>query len=423
MPLSGLGGTGRLNSRSVRDHNLALVLHELERRGCASRSLICSATGLTPGAVTLLVNELMEAGLIEVAKLMEAEGGRRKKQLRLSSAAPPVAAIELATDEVRIACETFSGERIAYEVYERDFRKKDPGEFAAFAAGLINDLSHRLEQEGRLPLAAVGISTITSVLVNRGDVLANTEFGWPMMDFGALMREALAPYGIDVPVVMLKSADCAGWAEYRALAASEGVVPRGILFLTSDATIGGSFIFGDRIYNGPLGTAMGIGHIQMNPEGEVCACGKRGCLTLYASAPAIIEQSGLAPCTRQRDLDAAVDEVRRLWLAGVEPAHSAVARGIRYTRVAIENALTLLVADCVILGGYMAAYLDDILAVENGFTSLGVPGVTSIRAARLGQGAALTGALMRLRGAVIDHAGELMRGERLEAATLLQDTL
>lgn len=82
MPQSQPGGESRLNSRSIRDHNLSLVLHELARtRGC-SRSRLRETTGLTPGAVTLLVNELIDAGMIETSDTMRAEGGRRKNSLR-----------------------------------------------------------------------------------------------------------------------------------------------------------------------------------------------------------------------------------------------------------------------------------------------------------------------------------------------------
>ncbi|MBM6907017.1 ROK family protein [Collinsella intestinalis] len=416
-------GTARLNSRAVRDHNLALVLHALERHHGGSRSLVCGATGLTPGAVTLLVNELMDAGFLVTSDTMEAEGGRRKKQLSFSDDSYPVAVIELVPGRVRLVCEAFGGARLVDETYERDFRGADAGDFAAFAAELICGLARRLDAEGRLPLHAVGVITSAPVRSNRSEVLANLDFGWEMMDFGALITRALAEHGVSAPVVLLKDADCAAWAEVRHMEDEGGPMPAGTLFISSNDGIGGSFILGDRIYNGPLGTGMTIGHIQLNPEGELCCCGKRGCLTTYAGADALLETSGLGPYARAHGRDAAVCELRRRWQAGEEPAHGAVERAIRYVRVAIEIALTLLVADCVIVGGYLATCLDEILAVENGFSSLGVEGVTAFRPAALGSDAAVLGGLMRMRGALIDHAAELMRGEPLDAATLLQDTL
>lgn len=423
MPQVSVHTAGRLNSRSVRDHNLSLVLHELHRRFSASRSLICSATGLTPGAVTLLVNELMKAGFIETSGMLEAEGGRRKKQLVLSGRTCPVAVLLLRPASVRLVCESFSGERLVDEVRNRDFRGRPVEDFVSFAAELIYTLERRLAKERGLELKAVGVVSPIAVLAHQTGTLPNADFGWPMMDIGASIRSEVERLGGAPAVVMMNDANCAGWAEYRALVQAGAEDPHGVIFIDTDDPMGGSFIFDGKVYNGALGTAMGIGHIQINAEGERCVCGKRGCLTLYASREAVIGRSGLAEVANVSGSDFALAELERRAKMGEEAAREALDRAVRYVRIAIENALTLLVADCVIIGGYMGAHLDDILAVDNGFTSLGVPGVTSLHAAVLGDEAAVTGGLSRMRGAVIDHVGEIIRGETLDPSTLLQDTV
>ena len=423
MPQTSMHAAGRLNSRSVRDHNLSLVLHELHRRFSGSRSLICSATGLTPGAVTLLVNELMKAGFIETGGMLEAEGGRRKKQLVLSGRTYPVAVLLLRHESVRLVCESFSGERLVDEVYERDFRGRPVEDFVSFAAELIYTLERRLAKERGLELKAVGVVSPIAVLAHQTGTLPNADFGWPMMDIGASIRSEVERLGGAPTVVMMNDANCAGWAEYRALVQAGAEDPHGVIFIDTDDPMGGSFIFDGKVYNGALGTAMGIGHIQINAEGERCVCGKRGCLTLYAGRDALMRRSGLTELVNTSGPDTALAELERRAKMGEEPARETLDRAVRYVRIAIENALTLLVADCVIIGGYMGAHLDDILAVDNGFTSLGVPGVTSLHAAVLGDEAAVTGGLSRMRGAVIDHVGEIIRGETLDPSTLLQDTV
>ena len=188
MPQMSVHTTGRLNSRSVRDHNLSLVLHELHRRFSASRSLICSATGLTPGAVTLLVNELMKAGFIETSGMLEAEGGRRKKQLVLSGRTCPVAVLLLRPASVRLVCESFSGERLVDEVHRRDFRGRPVEDFVSFASELIYTLERRLAKERGLELKAVGVVSPIAVLAHQAGTLPDADFGWPMMDIGASIR-------------------------------------------------------------------------------------------------------------------------------------------------------------------------------------------------------------------------------------------
>ena len=412
-----------LTNRSMRDYNLSLVLHEIYRVGGCSRSHLCQATGLTPGAVTLLANELVDAGFIETSASMEAEGGRRKKQLVLSGSSYPVAVIELKPGYVRLVCETFAGEMLVDETYEEDFRGRAIEEFADFVAARVCDLRSRLHAEPVAPLRVVGLITSSPVRSDRAEVLGNVDFGWEMANLGELIRARLLFSGITTPVVMLKDADCAAWLEYLLIAQEEGAAPEGMLYLSSDESIGGAFIIKGCVYDGPLGTAMTIGHVQLNPEGERCACGKRGCLITYAGSDVVLGKCGMADFARAHGKDEAVALLRERWLAGEEAVREVVDRALRYLRVAIEVALTLVTADCVVLGGYLVDYLEEILAVDNGFTSLGVPGVTSLTAARGGRDGSLRGGLVRIRGALIDHAGDLMRSTVLDARELLRDTL
>ena len=407
----------------MRDFNLSLVLHEIFHVGGCSRSRLCRATGLTAGAVTLLVNELGAAGLIETAAATDAEGGRRKKQLALARCSYPVAVIELAPGALRLRCEALSGEVLIEEERPAGYQERPIEDFAADVADLLAEGVELLGGEGVAPLRAAGLVTPSPVLSDRSTILGNLETGWGVEDLGAQVRDALAARGLSMPVALLKDADCAAAFEYHLLARGEGPAPRGLLYMTSDGSIGGAYVVEGRVYNGPLGTAMTIGHIQLDPEGELCACGKRGCLETLAGAEALFAKSGLAELAREEGREAAVAELRERWLAGDEQARAVVGEALRYIRVAIEVALTLLTADCVVLGGYLAEYLDEILAVPNGFTSLGVPGATRLLAGQAGSDAAILGGALRMREALLDHAGELMRDEPLDAASLVLDTL
>ncbi len=422
MPQSQPGGESRLNSRSIRDHNLSLVLHELARtRGC-SRSRLRETTGLTPGAVTLLVNELIDAGMIETSDTMRAEGGRRKKQLALAGDSYPVAVVELRRDGIAAALETFGGTRLMDVHAPKTFYGKSVEEFADAAAEQIVALDQCATESVERPLVAVGVVMPIGVLVDNSTILPIGAFGWDMVDLGSLIATRLREQGLTLPVVVLSAPACAGWAEYRALYDDESIeTPQGVLYVAPDVTDGGSLIIRGRLYRGVLGTAVEIGHTQVEAEGELCTCGKRGCLAAYAGTDAIIRACGLEEYRAEHGTDEALREARSRRAAGDPAVCAVIDRAVRCTRVAIENALTLLNADCVVLGGRLKRYRDEIQAVDNGFTSLGVPGVTSFVAGRLDDEAALLGGLMRMRRALIDHVGDLMRGTPLTAETFLQD--
>ena len=257
MPQSQPGGESRLNSRSIRDHNLSLVLHELARtRGC-SRSRLRETTGLTPGAVTLLVNELIDAGMIETSDTMRAEGGRRKKQLALAGDSYPVAVVELRRDGIAAALETFGGTRLMDVHAPKTFYGKSVEEFADAAAEQIVALDQCATESVERPLVAVGVVMPIGVLVDNSTILPIGAFGWDMVDLGSLIATRLREQGLTLPVVVLSAPACAGWAEYRALYDDESIeTPQGVLYVAPDVTDGGSLIIRGRLYRGVLGTAV-----------------------------------------------------------------------------------------------------------------------------------------------------------------------
>jgi len=51
--------------------------------------------------------------------------------------------------------------------------------------------------------------------------------------------------------------------------------------------VGGGIISGGKILNGRIGNAGHIGHVIVEPEGRLCACGSYGCLEAHASGRSI----------------------------------------------------------------------------------------------------------------------------------------
>ena len=59
--------------------------------------------------------------------------------------------------------------------------------------------------------------------------------------------------------------------------------------------VGGGILSNGRLLGGRLGNAGHIGHIIVEPEGRLCACGGLGCLEAYACGPAIEAETGRPP--------------------------------------------------------------------------------------------------------------------------------
>jgi len=88
-----------------------------------------------------------------------------------------------------------------------------------------------------------------------------------------------------VPVRIGNDANMAAFGEFRH-GAGRGV--RSLVLFTVGTGIGGGIILDGKIWEGEGGFAGELGHITVNPEGELCGCGRRGCLETEASAPRLV---------------------------------------------------------------------------------------------------------------------------------------
>ena len=61
--------------------------------------------------------------------------------------------------------------------------------------------------------------------------------------------------------------------------------------LTLGTGVGGGLVMGGAIWRGANGMAGEFGHTTVEPDGQPCGCGNRGCLEQYASATAVVRMA------------------------------------------------------------------------------------------------------------------------------------
>ncbi len=173
---------------------------------------------------------------------------------------------------------------------------------------------------------------------------------------GELRRE----FGL--PVIAENDASCAALAEHR-LGAAQGTMHA--LVVNQGTGIAGGIIIGGRLHRGANGFAGEPGHMMINANGHLCACGKRGCWESVASG------AGLANIARE--VVAEGRATRILELAGGEPAHirgehvsAAIAEGDTDATLVLDrfgwwvaeglaSLIALLDPEIIVLGGGLTA--------------------------------------------------------------------
>jgi glucokinase len=125
---------------------------------------------------------------------------------------------------------------------------------------------------------------------------------------------------------------------------------RALLGVVVSTGVGAGIVIAGRLVHGASGQAGHIGHVLVDPDGPVCACGGRGCVESIASGRALERRAGTAPATIAEQARAGNAEASQIYL----DAGRALARGI-------ASAAALLDLELVVVGGGVALGAWDLL--------------------------------------------------------------
>jgi glucokinase len=150
---------------------------------------------------------------------------------------------------------------------------------------------------------------------------------------------------IHVPVRINNDANMAAFGEFKHGA---GRGAKSLVLLTIGTGIGSGIILDGKLWQGEGGYAGEIGHITVNPEGDPCNCGGRGCLETEASAPRMVRNyqdlAGRADVTDSR-------EVYLLAKAGDPAAREAFRKLAYWLGIGLGIVINMLDPEKILLGG------------------------------------------------------------------------
>jgi glucokinase len=170
----------------------------------------------------------------------------------------------------------------------------------------------------------------------------------------------------EVPVTVDNDANAAALAEAK-WGAGRG--HRNVFYATIGTGIGTGVIFDRKIYHGRTGSAAEGGHIGIDPNGPLCPCGKRGCIELLASGPAIARRARhkLADNPDSIILELAGGDLQSITSEIVSQAH---AEGDLVAKRVVDETLDLL---AYWLGNIVDLLEPDIIVVGGGVSSMLAP--------------------------------------------------
>jgi predicted NBD/HSP70 family sugar kinase len=387
MTLPARAGT-RADQTSVRRANLGVVVDYVARGGPCTRARIAADTGLTRGTVSSLVGELIELGLLRETGEVAPPGGvgRPGTALDLTDLVGALA-LELNVDYLSAAVEDLSGTvRRERRVY-RENRGAAPGPLLDELAALAHEALDEAERAGVL-VAGAALAVAGLVEAATGTVLRAPNLGWRGVPVASELSERLG----GLPVRVENEANLAALAEH-ARGAARGI--RNFICVFGEVGVGAGIFLGGELFRGSHGFGGEIGHMTVDPGGEPCACGSRGCLETVVGQEAIARRAGIRTAEGGRTRSLTAEIVRRA-VAGDERTLAALHEAGTMLGTALGSAINLFDLDAVVLGGCfgpLAPWLvDDVGEALRDHLLLADLSPCEVRTSTFGEDAALRGA-------------------------------
>jgi predicted NBD/HSP70 family sugar kinase len=331
---------------SLRARNRARALAVLGRRGAASQADIVRETGLSRTTVSSLVAELLTDGLVIERADSERQspspsGGRPATLLSLEPSSGGFVGIDFGREVVRVAVADRAGELLVDARSDRLEVANEADEALAIAEAMVR---RSLREADVLPdrVLGAGVAVSAPVRSDSPGFASGVIFpGWAEINVAEFLRGRL-----DVPVHVGNDANLGALAE-ATFGAGRG--KRNLFYVMLSEGIGGGVIVDGRIYLGRAGAAGELGHIVVDPEGQVCRCGNRGCLATVAGGAALT-----AALRQIRGPHMTVDELIGLSNEGDPGAARLIADAGQAVGRVLAGTCGVLDPELVIIGGELA---------------------------------------------------------------------
>ncbi|OBJ50426.1 ROK family protein [Mycobacterium sp. 1423905.2] len=242
-------------------------------------------------------------------------------------------------------------------------------------------------------VTGVGIGSGGPVDLQAGTVSPINIGGWRRFP----LRDRVAAAVPGVPVRLAGDGVCMALGEHWVGAGRGAGFLLGMVVSTG---VGGGLVLDGAPYDGRTGNAGHVGHVVVEPEGERCACGGRGCVETIASGPSLVR------CARAQGWSAppsaGAKELADAAMAGNAVALQAFQRGAHALARMIASVAAVCDLDLVVIGGGVAKSGDllfgPLRAALADYTGLEFLAGLRVLPAELGSAAGLVGAARLITG-------------------------
>jgi N-acetylglucosamine repressor len=317
----------------TKQHNRDLVLRTIFAHESISRAEVARVTNLTRTTVSEIVNVLLAEGLVQEVGRGESIGGKSPILLSMVADSRYLLGLNLAQDKFVGAIVNLRGE--IKEMVEEPVRD-DNGQIAL---ELVYKIADQLIKKRIKPIVGIAVGTPGLVNTREGMVVNAVNLEWQDLPLGSLLEKRYK-----LPASILNDSQATAIGEF--VYGRQDPTIENLIVINIKHGIGSGILINGRLFQGDGGGAGEIGHVVVQENGELCRCGKRGCLETISSVRAVLKNLKLD----------SLDEAQAAFESGNANAKQVVDNAAHYLGISLANLIGTLNIQKIVLTGDMTRF-------------------------------------------------------------------
>lgn len=385
---------GALNTVKRKKEQYRRIMQHLYYNGDVSIAELVKSVNISQPLVASLVDDLLAYGAILDKGIGKSIGGRRPNLYCVNPSYQYVIGVEINLYVFTIAIFDLSNKII----YRKEYRECELTNTEDYVQGLVHKVKLGLSELSisKDKILALGLSMPGLVDSNNG--INHTHLSFP--------KEGLSTYLGDKLGLLIRIENDARTMALGEIAFGKAKDKKNVLCLNLSNGIGLGMILNGELHTGKNGFSGEFGHILIDPEGQLCTCGKIGCLETLASGKVLIDRIKKGIQEGQQSILANIlKEGKRINLnniveavnSGDQFAIDQLSKVAEYLGKGLVTLIHLLNPETIIIGGKLAGtgkyIIDPINTAINKYAMEKISSETDLVSSDLQDDAALMGTM------------------------------
>ncbi len=320
-----------ITPNQIKENNRNLIYQYIYRNHNVSQQNIAYDLHLSRPTVTTNLASLEEDGLITKNGQINTEYvGRKAAAYTIIPDYRVGIGVEILRKEVKIIAVNLYGEKILRSVYKIPYKNEDD-----YFQKVCQKILSFKDFIGLSDEQILGVGFAMQALISPDSKIVL--YG-KILECSGLSISAFTRY-LPYPCAFIHDADSAAIAELWVSPNLDDA-----FYLSLSHHLGASLIIDRKLISGDHGHSSTIEHIQMEPNGKLCYCGKHGCIETLCSLHSLLDENETIEYFFQKVRNNKEAELKR-WHTYLQHLAKAI------------NLLHLIYDKTFILGGYLAPFL------------------------------------------------------------------